>query len=339
MSSSPRGSHPADAQSVAMAGTRQDAWLARIGAPILLALVFWLDTLPTLSTAVPALYAVPPLLFIRAGRYWEPLAVAAAATALATIGFYLTPPASRTDLAAINRALEVLIVWIGAALVAYHRLSVERLVRLIDADRAALEESLVQREELRQALDQAAIVAATDQRGIITNDMFCRISKYSRHELIGQDHRIINSGYHPKEFIRELWRTIAQGRVWRGEIRNRATPVLQPVEVAPLIRDAVASAQASVGPGCPSIEFTPVPLVVRADSEMLRAALLNLLLNACQAGSDVVVVETSSHDDICRIAVLDRAAGSRKTSSSTCSTRSVRRRKAAPDWGCRSSSA
>ncbi len=404
---------------------RGQARWARVAAPVLLALIFWLDALTPLGLAVPALYVIPPLLFIRTGRYWEPLAVALGATALTAVGFFLSRPNGSPEIAAVNRPLEILIVWIGAGLVSYHRARIEQLGHQIDQDRVALEESVVQREELRQALDQAAIVAATDQRGVIiyVNDMFCRISKYSREELLGQDHRIINSSYHPKEFMRDLWRTIAQGRVWRGEIRNRAkdgsiywvdttivpfldargkprqylairsditqrkaaeaqlanqaaltqlgqlaavvahevrnplaglrgsleilrprvgatpkereiiqamieridtlnakvndllrfarprTPVLQPVEVAPFIQDAVTSARAAVGADCPPIEFTPVPVVVRADSEMLRAALLNLLLNACQAGGGSIEVVTSSEGDVCRIAVLDRGSG------------------------------
>ena len=204
----------------------QRTWWVRAAALILLALILWLDTVLPRSNAVPALYVTPVLLcvFMKGGRYWEALVVAAISSLLIAAVGVSSSGGRRVDPAAVNRALEMLAVWITAVIVSWVQLTLGRRTVQQAADREARELTVDRLEETREALDHASIVATTDQTGRITyvNDKFCEVSKYSRDELLGQDHRIINSAYHSKEFISGLWRTIASGQVWRGEIRNRA---------------------------------------------------------------------------------------------------------------------
>jgi two-component system, sporulation sensor kinase A len=280
----------------------------------------------------------------------------------------------------------------------------------------AMADSLRTLDEIRYALDQSAIVAATDRRGRITyvNDKFCEISQYSREELIGQDHRIVNSRQHSREFMQDLWRTIGAGEVWRGEIRNRAKdgsfywvdttivpfmdgngkprqylairyditarkqveaqlgqlaamvahevrnplaglraglqvidrriseprdrsaiaamiqridslndkvedlllcayprpPRRQPVDLKTLMRDVASSAQVTTGRRGASITVVGDEVKANADPEMLRAALLNLALNACQVAPDKdVELRAVAGDGVCRIAVCDQGPG------------------------------
>jgi PAS domain S-box-containing protein len=76
----------------------------------------------------------------------------------------------------------------------------------------------------KEIIDLNAICSVTDPDGkiIYVNDKFCEVSKYSREELIGQDHRIVNSNFHPSAVFKELWDTIKSGKVWRSDVKSKA---------------------------------------------------------------------------------------------------------------------
>src|SRR5262245_60195987 len=116
-------------------------------APLLLALVFWLDRLSPEGVAVGALYVAPALLFIRSGRFWEPLLVAAAASLL-TVADFVGLSGHDSAIARINVPLELLIVWVTAGVVAYHRVTSNRWSERNARKQATLEQANSRLEEL-----------------------------------------------------------------------------------------------------------------------------------------------------------------------------------------------
>ena len=122
--------------------------------------------------------------------------------------------------------------WVQSTLIPIHdeQGQVQQLISFeIDATNEVIIErkyikALSELENIENALNQSTVVAITDRKGTITyvNEKFCELSQYTSDELIGQNHRIINSGYHSKDFFKNMWRTIGNGEIWNGDVKNRA---------------------------------------------------------------------------------------------------------------------
>ncbi|KAB7671297.1 PAS domain S-box protein [Bacillus sp. B1-b2] len=131
----------------------------------------------------------------------------------------------------LNKAKDGSFYWVDTVIVPflnkkgapYQYVSIRRDITEQKKINLQLEESIREVSDITFALEQSSIIAFTDKRGVITkvNAKFCEISGYTRNELIGNTHRIINSGYHSKEFFQKLWSTISNGEIWKGEIRNK----------------------------------------------------------------------------------------------------------------------
>lgn len=112
-----------------------------------------------------------------------------------------------------NRCISVIAIFITSIITLRYRKQEETKAELLEL-----------LSSYRNAIDQNIISCVSDLKGkiLIANQKFCEISKYTKEELEGQNHSIVNSGFHPKEFFATMWKTIANGEVWYGEIKNKA---------------------------------------------------------------------------------------------------------------------
>ncbi len=206
----------------------------RLGLPILvLGLIFLADSLHATHLTPALLYPLAVLLTIGVESQKTPRHIAALATLLVVVGRLLPRQELLPTIDLTNRVISIAALWTTAAIVRHlgqfqrQLHEEEAIIRAVEAQRVQsderLEMSLHELRDLKLAIDQSSIVSITDLWGkiVYVNEKFCQITGFSRDELIGKDHRLINSGLHPKAFFATLWQTISRGETWRGEVRNR----------------------------------------------------------------------------------------------------------------------
>jgi two-component system sensor histidine kinase HydH len=255
--------------------------------------VFWLDVKTPAVVTIPMFYVVPTLLFMWAGRPWEPFVVAAVATALTAVGLY-TDAEEDPAIAVLNRSVEVIGIWMAAAVVGVFR---------VMAGRWKEAEARLREQAALTQLGQLAAVVAHEVRNPLAGVRGTLQVLESR--VPGQvcDRAVITTMI---ERLDALNAKVTDLLVYA----RPSEPKLQAVDPRPIIADAAANARAAAGVGAVSTLVSGDGALVRADPECLRSVLLNLLLNAYQAdGTQPVEVDVSRQDGSCTIAVLDRGPG------------------------------
>jgi signal transduction histidine kinase len=282
--------HPAAADRSPFRGA---LWSWRAGIATLVLVVFWLDLNTPSVLAIPMFYVVPTLLFMWAGRPWEPAVVAAVATVLTIAGTYSATSAA-APATMLNRLVEILGIWTAAGVVALYRVLLQRW--------KAAEARLRQQAALTN-LGQLTAVVAHEVRNPLAGLRGTLQVLASRRPDDLRERDVINTMI---ARIDALNAKLTDLLVYARPI----DPTLQRVDVGALVHDAVASARAASRSGSGPVEVSGDSVAVRADPDMLRPALLNLLLNACQAGGErPVTVDISRERHTCSVRILDRGPG------------------------------
>jgi signal transduction histidine kinase len=277
----------------------------RAGVPVLIAAIFWTDITAPPGFVVPMFYVLPTLLFMWGGRWWEPAVVAAVATALTVAGVHINSPAGIPAIAAVNRSLEIAGIWLASAVVTLHRILVVRSQRQTAReriDRQAAERRLRGQAALTQ-LGQLAAVVAHEVRNPLAGVRGSLQVLKSRFPASAQEPAVIDTMI---ERIDALNAKVTDLLIYS----RPAAPRIQEVDLRTLIADADASARAATGRTGPSTVIFGDATVACADPEMLRPALLNLLMNAYQAdATGRVEISVTSEDRTAVVSIMDRGPG------------------------------